>query len=90
MKKTYIIICGILISLLLVGTVMAAGDYQINWWTVDNGGGTSQSADGHYAISGTIGQSEASSASGGSYTLNGGFWHGINQEFLIHLPVVTR
>jgi len=91
MKKSHtIIICITLISLLLAGTALAAGDYQINWWTVDNGGGTSQSADGQYALSGTIGQPDAGSAAGSEYTLNGGFWHGLWADILIHLPLVKR
>jgi hypothetical protein len=94
MKELYVVVLFIvLISLLLAGTALAANGYQINWWTVDNGGGRSQSADGQYALSGTIGQPDAGSSTGGEYTLNGGFWHGLGaaiQEFLIHLPLVSR
>lgn len=82
-----------LFSLLLVANALAAGGYQITWWTVDNGGGNSQSAGGQYALHGTIGQLDAASLSGGRYILQGGFWQRINaviHEFLIHLPLVIR
>ncbi len=46
--------------------------YSIDWWTVDGGGGTSTG--GVYAVSGTIGQPDAGTMSGGNFTLHGGFW----------------
>jgi hypothetical protein len=46
--------------------------YSIDWSTVDGGGGTSTG--GVYAVSGTIGQPDAGAMSGGSFTLQGGFW----------------
>ncbi len=49
----------------------------IDWLTIDSGGGTSTG--GAYAVSGTIGQPEASKLTGGSYTLAGGFWSVIQQ-----------
>lgn len=65
-----------------------AQQYQINWHTIDGGGGTSTSQDGVYSLSGTIGQPDADvvslcSADGGAgctnptYELTGGFWAGI-------------
>jgi len=83
------------ILLLLIGTVVQAqsDNYDLTWWTVDNGGGTSQSGDGQYTLSGTIGQWDANSASRDGYTINGGFWSAPSttiQEFLIHLPLVLR
>jgi hypothetical protein len=57
--------------LLLVATsAKAQTNYAINWSTI--GGGTSTG--GVYAVSGTIGQPDASMMSGGNYTLQGGFW----------------
>ena len=54
-----------------VATVYAQS-YPIDWLKVAGGGGTS--TNGQYALSGTIGQPEAGSMSGGNYTLQGGFW----------------
>jgi hypothetical protein len=47
-------------------------DYSIDWSSVDGGGGTSTG--GVYVVSGTIGQPDAGSMSGGVYQLDGGFW----------------
>ena len=47
-------------------------NYSIDWFTIDGGGGTSSG--GSYSVSGTIGQPDAGSMSGGAYTLVGGFW----------------
>ena len=49
-----------------------AQSYDISWWTIDGGGGTS--AGGVYTLTGTIGQPDAGTMSGGNYTLVGGFW----------------
>ena len=46
--------------------------YSIDWSTVDGGGGTS--AGGGYTVIGTVGQPDAGTMSGGTFSLNGGFW----------------
>ncbi|HWF18128.1 MAG TPA: hypothetical protein VG754_02630 [Verrucomicrobiae bacterium] len=64
----------VLIASLLLGLAMnsRAQTYSINWYKVAGGGGTSTT--GSYALSGTIGQPDAGTMSGGAYTLTGGFW----------------
>jgi len=47
--------------------------YSIDWYKIAGGGG--DTAGGQYALSGTIGQHDASGAlTGGNYSLTGGFW----------------
>ncbi len=63
------------IALLLLAassTASLAQSYSIDWFTIDGGGGTSTG--GVYSVSGTIGQPDAGRMSGGSFTLDGGFW----------------
>jgi hypothetical protein len=60
--------------LLLVSVVLAQGGYDISWFTVDGGGGTSSG--GAYTLSGTAGQPDAGVLGGGTYTVTGGFWAG--------------
>jgi len=56
-----------------VGVSCFAQSYSIDWYKVAGGGGTSTG--GTFAISGTIGQPDASGAmAGGSYSVTGGFW----------------
>ena len=47
--------------------------YSIDWYKIAGGGGTS--TNGQYAVTGTIGQPDASGTmTGGNYSITGGFW----------------
>jgi len=59
------------VAFIAVGTALAQ-NYAIDWFRVAGGGGTSTG--GVYKISGTLGQPEAGTLKGGSYSLQGGFW----------------
>jgi len=62
-----------LIALFASSTISAiAQDYQIDWHTISGGGGSSSG--GPYTLSGTIGQADAGTLSGGNYVVEGGFW----------------
>ena len=50
------------------------GSYDLNWSTIDGGGGTSSG--GQYLVRGTIGQHDAAYSQGQQYELLGGFWPG--------------
>jgi hypothetical protein len=50
----------------------SGGPYQLDWWTVDAGGGTSTG--GSYSLTGTLGQPDAGQQACGIYELAGGFW----------------
>jgi hypothetical protein len=93
-NKIKVILLILAFSMVLSTSALAAGDYQMSWWTIDNGGGTLQSSGGQYELSGTIGQWDAgASTSEGDYTLNGGFWavmKSILFEYLVYLPLITR
>jgi hypothetical protein len=70
--KNWIVLIG-----LLLPAICHAQIYSINWYKVAGGGGSSAGTNGStvYALSGTIGQQDASTAmTGGSYALTGGFW----------------
>jgi hypothetical protein len=57
---------------------IGGGVYSIPWSTID-GGGVINSSGGTYTLSGTIGQPDAGATmTGGSYSLTGGFWAGVN------------
>jgi hypothetical protein len=66
----------LLLCLLIVHSALclcaSAQSYAIDWHTIDGGGGTSTGA--VYSVSGTVGQPDAGTMSGGNYTLHGGFW----------------
>jgi hypothetical protein len=83
----------LLLAFLLVGGPVIAssgGPFDLSWWTVDGGGGGSSG--GSYALNGTIGQADASTAlSGDSYELSGGFWAGVSGgSWSVYLPTIVR
>ncbi len=51
-----------------------AGSFSVPWYTIDGGGGTSTGI--VYSVSGTIGQPDAGTLSGSTFTIKGGFWPG--------------
>ncbi len=55
-------------------TSASSAQFDISWYTIDAGGGTS--AAGQFQLAGTIGQHDAGIMSGGGYVLTGGFWSG--------------
>lgn len=75
MKSFITCVFAVVLLLLNVQVAAWAQDYRVDWFTFDGGGGTS--AEGDYAVSGTIGQPDAQPPpimSAGAYVLRGGFW----------------
>jgi hypothetical protein len=64
----------LLVALLLSAACVQAQNFAIDWFTIDGGGG--RSTGGVFAVSGTIGQPDASAQplTGGNFSLLGGFW----------------
>jgi hypothetical protein len=79
-RPTFLVALALLM-LVLLGSPQSArpanaqsgGTYDLTWNSIDGGGGMF-SAGGAYTLGETIGQADAGTMSGGSYTLNGGFW----------------
>ena len=70
--KNYLPLFAVAAALLLPAGALAQS-YNIDWYKVAGGGGTSTG--GVYTVTGTIGQPDASGAmTGGNYSLTGGFW----------------
>jgi hypothetical protein len=70
---------GVVISV-LAATVLMADDINLDWWTIDGGGGMF-STGGGLELSGTVGQPDAGAALiGGSLELVGGFWSAVAGE----------
>jgi hypothetical protein len=67
----------VLLSVAWCGATLA-GEYALIRWTIDVGGigSPNPGTGGSYALSGTVGQSDAGAMSGGGYDLTGGFWFG--------------
>jgi hypothetical protein len=91
MRKTILVGLGLLmmISLTIVASASSGGDYVLDWYTIDGGGGTSSGGD--YSVSGTIGQPDAGEMSGGDYTVSGGFWgRFVPWLYELFLPLIMR
>ena len=94
MTTRRIILIACLVTVLLTGAALAVAatnaGYSLDWFTVDGGGGTSTSSGGNYSVSGTIGQPDAGTLTGGGYTVQGGFWGGLAASSSLYLPLVQR
>jgi hypothetical protein len=83
MIKWSVIICAVVFA-----WNAAAQNYSIDWYKIAGGGGAS--ANGQYAVSGTIGQPDSGGTmSGGSYSLTGGFWSLVSVVQTAGLPNLT-
>jgi hypothetical protein len=63
------------LTIVVVVSHAQAQPFELSWNTIDGGGGASSG--GAYTLSGTIGQPDAGTMSGGNYSLAGGFWGAI-------------
>ena len=88
-RRWYLPLSFFVIAVVLFSFVsVAAGNgYSVDWWTVDGGGGIS-STGGSYSLAGSIGQPDAGTASGGTYSVVGGFWGGASLV-TYYIPLVT-
>jgi hypothetical protein len=59
-------------SALLIPFLLAAQDFEMDWYAVAAGGG--EGSGGDFALSATVGQPEAGDMAGGDFALTGGFW----------------
>lgn len=75
--KKLIFLCQWMLSIIVFTVAISTASdtqYQLNWSTIDGGGGTSSG--GQYVLTGTIGQPDAAYSAGGNYELLSGFWPG--------------
>ncbi len=74
-------------------SAQSGGGYDLTWNVIADGGAMF-STGGPYSLGGTIGQAEAATVSGGSYTLTGGFWGGLQNlvSYPLHffLPLIQK
>jgi hypothetical protein len=85
-QRTGLFVLAVLLALAAgVGYAQVGGGFDLSWNTIDGGGSTSPSTGGSYSLSGSIGQPDAGSMAGGSYTVQGGFWYTPSVALLGHV-----
>lgn len=67
-----------------------SGAFAIDWYSIDGGGQTTPITANGYTLSGTIGQPDTGFHATGGYTLQDGFWAGIDPRYLGFAPLVER
>ncbi len=66
----------------------SGGGFNLSWFALSGGGGTSSG--GQYVVTGAIGQPFASQLTGGSYTLQSGFYGGgSSRGYRLVLPLIS-
>jgi len=89
MRRTF---AGLAVTLLLSTTIAAAqGSYSLTRHVVGGGGG--RASGGAYALESTLGQPVAGPLSGGTYSLNAGFWSAPgapSQGYRVYLPLILH
>ncbi|MBN2257201.1 MAG: hypothetical protein JW704_05185 [Anaerolineaceae bacterium] len=79
---------ALLITSLAFSAVWAANGYEVSWYTIDGGGGSSSG--GNYLVMGSIGQPDAGSQSGSGHGLTGGFWSWLEGLLYNYLPLIKK
>ena len=75
MRMRTFVLAAIALMLSALAPRTRAQNYSLDWYKIAGGGGTS--AEETYSVSGSIGQADAGTLSGGTFKLEGGFWPGI-------------
>lgn len=94
MRHLFLTVAVILTVATTVSLALApSGPLEIPWYTID-GGGTTASPGGGFALSGTVGQADAGISSGGIYAMRGGFW-GVapaldTEVSTVYLPMILK
>jgi len=89
-SRTTFLIIALVCTLVLTTPVWAdttAPTQTLERWVIGGGGGSVQSADGHYTLNTTIGQPATGVASA---DLCSGFWCGLGGQYTVYLPLVLK
>jgi hypothetical protein len=88
-RKKWIILGTLVLSLLFATAALANGFPSISWWVIGGGGGSTTV--GSTSLDGTIAQWVVGSDESGDLQLGPGFWGGgWDESHVIFLPVVLR
>ncbi len=83
---------AIVAVVLLAGIALAqvGGGFDLSWHVVASGGGSGTMAGSGFTLDGTLSQTAIGPASGGSFTVQQGFWYGLGGPHTVYLPIVLK
>lgn len=87
-RKKWIVLGALVLSLLFASAALANGSPSIDWWVIGGGGGSTT-----VGSMSTIGQWVVGSDKSGNIQLGPGFWGGgwdETESYVIFLPLVLR
>ncbi len=97
-RKIFIAMVALAVLLIIIASAttthaQSGGAYELTWSTID-GGGATFSTGASYELGGTIGQPDAGTMSGETYSLGGGFWgfatNVVNSVQKLFLPMILK
>lgn len=74
MRRRWVVLSILAVSLIVAGMVLAEGAPGIGWWVIGGGGGSLSA--GGTSLDGTIGQWAVGSNTKGNIEVGSGFWGG--------------
>ena len=83
-----ILLCGLLLS--GSALAMSSANYRLDWFTPLTSGGVGASGSANYAANLTVGQTAIGSASSASYRASLGYWCGVEGQWRVYLPLITK
>ena len=91
-EQKAIALLAILLCVWVTGSALAMSstNYRLDWFTPLTGGGGGAASSTNYAVNLTIGQAAIGRSSSANYAAGLGYWHGVEQQFRIYLPIVLK
>ena len=88
-RRTVLIAISLLSCVLIAAGVLANNVPGIDWWVFGSGGGGASG--GEVTLDATLGQPVTGTSSGGSTSIEVGFWPGAGEvTYDVYLPQVSR
>jgi hypothetical protein len=92
-KPRLIAVVLVLFCLAMVTFSVQAGqstNYRLDWFTPLTSGGGGAASSAHYAANVTLGQTASKASESANFQAGLGFWSGVLQNILIHMPFLSR
>lgn len=92
-RKRLVVLLMVLLCALWLAQVtlaMSSTNYRLDWFTPLTSGGGGAANSTNYAVNLTIGQAAIGGSSSTNYSVGLGYWYGVEQQFRVYLPIITK